>query len=135
MKAILRAGAALLGLLLAGSASFGYVWVSPVFKQPYPQAPNFYNTGGVYYYDAWGRVMGPYYFIQPPCPPFGGILPGKTGDAIMSGNLPHTLLLSKEGLAIGNVPMIGQKHEKGSGQEGPHAGAGLPEMGARRSRT
>lgn len=129
MKAILRGGAGLLACLLAASVSPAYVFVSPVFKQPYPQAPSPCNTGGVYFIDAWGRVVGPYYFLQPPCQPFNGLLPGPTGQAIMAGNLPHTLLLSKEGLAIGNVPLVGQKRDGGSHEQGSHPGAGLPEMG------
>ena len=109
MKAILRAGTGLIGLLLAASVSFGYVFVTPVYKCPYPQAPNMCNTGPVYYHDAWGRLIGPYYYLRPPCQPFGGVLPGPTGEAIRSGNLPHTLLLSKEGMMIGQVPLFGQK--------------------------
>jgi hypothetical protein len=129
MKAILRAGAGLLGLLLAASVSFGYVLVSPVFRQPYPQAPDMYNSTGYYLIDSWGRLTGPYYNLRPPCQPFGGMLPGKTGQAIMSGNVPHTLLLSKEGLAIGQVPLVGQKNAKGTPEQSKLPGAGLPEMG------
>ncbi len=130
MKAILRGGAGLLGLLLASSVSFGYVLVTPVYKQPYPQAPDMYNSAAYYLIDGWGRLTGPYYYLRPPCQPFGGMLPGKTGQAIMSGNVPHTLLLSKEGLAIGVVPLVGQKNAKGPPEQGgPGPGAGLPDMG------
>jgi hypothetical protein len=129
MKAIHRAGTGLIGLLLAASVSFGYVFVTPVYKCPYPQAPNMCNTGPVYYYDAWGRLIGPYYYLRPPCQPFNGVLPGPTGQAIMSGNLPHTLLLSKEGLAIGHVPLIGQQTAKGTPEQGGSGpGAGLPDL-------
>jgi hypothetical protein len=129
MKAILRAGAALLGLLLAGSVSFGYVLVTSVYRCPFPQAPDLRNTGGVYYIDAWGRLNGPYYYLRPPCQPFNGVLPGKTGQAIMSGNLPHTLLLSKEGLVIGHVPLVGQKAAAGAPEQaGAGPGAGGPEL-------
>jgi hypothetical protein len=52
------------------------------------------------------------------------MLPGPTGQAIMSGNLPHTLLLSKEGMVIGNVPMLGKKQsqDQGNAEAGPNGG-------------
>ncbi len=130
MKAILRLGASLLGLLLLVSASHGYYWVSPVFKQPYPVAPSPSNSG-FYLMDAYGRWTGPHYYLVPPHGPFNGILPGPTGQAIMSGNLPHELLLSKQGMTLGNVPLLGKKQPQpepeGSGQGGPPMG-GAPHM-------
>jgi hypothetical protein len=130
MKAILRWSAGLLSLLLLGSVCDGYYWVTPVFKQPYPVAPSPSNSG-FYLVDAYGRLIGPHYYLVPPCQPFNGMLPGKTGQAIQQGYLPHTLLLSKEGMVIGKVPRVG---EKGSPQAPgyPQPGAGLPQSGMAR---
>src|ERR1035438_741474 len=88
MKAILRWGAALVGLLLVTQISHGYVWATPVSKCPYPIAPSPSNSG-FYLMDAYGRWTGPHYYLVPPCKPFGGMLPGRTGEMIMSGYLPH----------------------------------------------
>jgi hypothetical protein len=128
MKAIIRAGAGLVGLFLVASLAQAYVWVSPVFKTPLQHAPDV-RTSAVYYYDAYGRLIGPFYNLTPPFQPFTMPLPGKTGQAIQSGYLPHTLLLSKEGLSIGNVPMLGGKQEHGSAPN-PNGspGAGLPNL-------
>jgi hypothetical protein len=109
MKAILHSFASLFGLLAVAAIGHGYygpgyTWVTPVYRCPYPQAPSPSNSG-FYLPDAYGRPI-PHYYLVPPGRPFNGYLPGPTGAAIMSGNLPHTLLLSKEGLTIGNVPML-----------------------------
>ena len=129
MKAIFRTFAGLLGLLLITTVTQSYEWVSPVFKQPYPIAPSPSNSG-FYIVDGWGRLTGPHYYLVPPCQPFNGMLPGKTGAAIQQGYLPHTLLMSKEGLAIGKVPLLGQKHGA-SAPESPYPspGTGLPQVG------
>jgi hypothetical protein len=128
MKAIIRWSAGLLSLLLLGSSSDARVWISPVFKTPLPHAPSPSNSG-FYLVDAYGRLTGPHYYLVPPCPPFGGMLPGPTGQAIMSGYLPHTLLLSKEGLAIGKVPLLGQKQAQGGPETpSPAPGAGMPQF-------
>src|SRR4051794_23274464 len=115
MKAILRTSAGLFGLLLLASVSQaqGTYWASPVFKQPYPVAPSPSNSGGIYLPDSLGRPTGPHYYLVPPCQPFNGMLPGPTGAAIQQGYLPHTLLLSKQGMEIGKVPLLGQKHAAG----------------------
>jgi hypothetical protein len=126
MKAILRRSAALLSLLLLSSVSHGQVAYSPVFKTPLAQAPSPSNSG-VYVVDVYGNWTGPHYYLVPSCRPFNGILPGATGQAIMSGNLPHKLLLSKAGMDIGCVPMLGHKQS----EPGPsHAGngEGIPPM-------
>jgi hypothetical protein len=129
MKSILRWSAGLLGLLLLGSVSDGYYWVTPVFKQPYPAAPSPSNSG-FYLVDAYGRCTGPHYYLVPPFQPFNGMLPGKTGQAIQQGYLPHTLLMSKEGMALGNVPLLGQKSaQQAQGVANPQAGAGMPQAG------
>ena len=107
MKAIIPWGAGLLSLLLLGPASHARIWISPVFKTPLPYAPSPSNSG-FYLVDACGHLTGPHYYLVPPCQPFNGMLPGPTGMAIQQGNLPHTLLLSHEGLAIGNVPQLSQ---------------------------
>jgi hypothetical protein len=125
MKALIRSALGLLALLLIGSVSDGYYWVSPVFKQPYPVAPSPSNSG-FYLMDAYGRWTGPHYYLMPPCSPFNGILPGQTGAAIQDGYLPHTLLMGKEGLAIGNVPLLGQKKSV----EAPEQQNGAPSNGA-----
>lgn len=109
MKAILRWGTGLLSLLLLGSGSYAYVWVTPVTRCPYPQAPSLYNTAPIYYVDSYGRLSAPYYYLVPPGRPYNGYLPGPIGAAITSGNLPHNLLLSKEAMSIGNMPLLGQK--------------------------
>ena len=84
MKAILRSGAALAGLLLVSSVSFGYVWCTPVLKMPYPQAPDTYNSG-FYLMDAWGRLTGPHYYLVPPGMPFNGILPMNCTASVKNG--------------------------------------------------
>jgi hypothetical protein len=106
MKAILRWGAALLSLLLLSSISHGYYWVSGALRTPLPHAP---DTRGPGYYsqNAYGQWSGPHYYLVPPNRPFGGMLPGPTGQAIMWGNLPHTLLMGKQGMSMGNAPMLG----------------------------
>ncbi|MBI3821177.1 MAG: hypothetical protein HY289_00685 [Planctomycetes bacterium] len=131
MNAINRFGAGLLGLLLFSAAAHSQdrIWISPVFKTPLPSAPSA-SGPGFYYVDAYGRICGPSYYLRPAFPPFNGILPGATGQAIMSGNLPHELLLSKEGMKLGNVPLLGQKKKPQGGEEasGPPPGAGMPPM-------
>jgi hypothetical protein len=123
MKAILRWGASLVGLLLVSAVASAYYWVTPVLKCPYPVAPSPCN-GGFYLLDSQGRWTGPHYYLVPPCRPFNGILPGKTGGMIMAGNLPHTWLMSKEGLSIGNVPMVGG----GGPPQPPYANPTMPTM-------
>jgi hypothetical protein len=128
MNALIRWGAGLLSLLLLGSTSHARVWISPVFKTPLPHAPSPSNSG-FYLVDACGRLTGPHYFLVPPCAPFNGMLPGPTGMAIQQGNLPHTLLLSQEGLAIGNVPQWGPNPGHGaSSKPYPGPGAGMPQF-------
>lgn len=128
MKAIFRWGVGLLGLLLLGNLSHGYVLVTPVTRCPYPVAPSLYNTPSYYLMDAYGNWTGPYTYLVPPFKPFQGFLPGPTGAAIASGNLPHTLLLSKEGLAIGKMPMVGQVAKHGEAPPNPLPGTGMPPM-------
>jgi hypothetical protein len=104
MKAI-RLSLGLAGLLLVSTFAHAYYWVTPVTRCPYPQAPSTWNSG-YYLMDAYGRWTGPHYYLVPPTGPFNGFLPGPVGCAIMSGNLPHTLLMGKEGMNIGNMPML-----------------------------
>jgi len=127
MKAILRWGAALVSLLLLTSMSHGDYWVSPVFRTPFQQAPDT-RSGGFYLPDGNGGWTGPHYYLVPPHRPFGGILPGPTGQAIMSGNLPHDLLMSKQGMSIGNVPMRGHEPQNQGGHSHQHGGGGNAPM-------
>jgi hypothetical protein len=87
MKAIIRWGAGLFGLLLLTSVSHGYVWVSPVFKTPLPCAPDCFGPG-FWMQGPHGMWYGPNYYLMPPCGPFNGMLPGPTGKALMTGGLP-----------------------------------------------
>ena len=125
MKAILRCGTGLLSLLLLCTTSSARDWITPVYKTPYPVAPSPSNSG-YYYVDGYGRLSGPHYYLVPPNPPFNGHLPGPIGQAIMAGNLPHTLLMNKEAMSIGNAPLLGQK--KGHGAAPGHHGAEMPQM-------
>ena len=126
MKAILRSSIGLLSLLLLSSVSHGQIAYSPVFKTPLAQAPSTWNSG-FYVVDAYGRVTGPHYNLTPPCAPFNGILPGPIGQAIMSGNLPHELLLNKKAMTLGDVPLLGQKKGHGGAAEnGPPMPAMTP---------
>ena len=123
MKATLRWGMGLVGLLLVSSFAHAYIWVTPVYWCPYPQAPNTSNSG-FYLMDSQGRWTGPHYYLVPPNPPFRGVVPGPVGSAIMSGNLPHTLLMSKQGMTLGNVPMLPDQRQGILNFGGPnHAGA------------
>ena len=129
MKAIIRGSFGLLSLLLLASVSHGWYYASAVFKTPLPTAPDCFNPG-YYMQGPCGMWYGPNYYLMPPCQPFNGMLPGPTGQAIMSGFLPHTQLLSKDGLAIGRVPMLGQKSSAGEPESPyPNPGAGLPAVG------
>jgi hypothetical protein len=115
MKAILRWGTALLSLLLLTSASHAqYQLVSPVFKTPFPSVPSPSNMTGFYLMDAYGRWSGPHYYLVPPHPPTRGVLPGPIGQAIMSGNLPHELLMNKQAMAatLEGMPMLGKHGEQ-----------------------
>lgn len=125
MKAILRAGAGLFGLLLLTSTIHGYNWVTPVTKQPYPIAPS-PATGGYYLMDANGHWCGPHYYLVPPFPPHNGFLPGPVGQAIMAGNLPPELLKSKEAMTLGNMPMLGKKQAPQTPQPAPGQGMAAP---------
>jgi len=87
MKAIIRWGVGLFGLLLLTSVSHGYEWVSPVFKCPLPYAPDCCNPG-FWAQGPHGMWYGPNYYLMPPCGPFNGMLPGPTGKALMTGGLP-----------------------------------------------
>jgi hypothetical protein len=113
MKAIIRTAAGLLSLLLFSGVSQARIWISPVYKTPLPCAPSPSNSGGFFLVNERGCLTGPHYYLVPPFPPFNGILPGPTGHAIQQGNLPHTLLLSHQGMAVGNVPYLGQQHAQG----------------------
>ena len=121
MKAILRWGAALVALLVLTSVSFGQVRYSPVLKVPYRQAPDCYNSG-FYLFDAWGRPTGPHYYLVPPTGPFNGILPGPIGKGIQSGQLPHHVLMSKDGMSIGNAPVLGKQQAPSGGGPNPYGG-------------
>jgi hypothetical protein len=127
MKAIFHWSIGLLSLLLLASASHGQIAYSPVFKTPLAQAPSPSNSG-FYLVDAYGRLTGPHYNLMPHCPPFNGMLPGPIGQAIMSGNLPHELLLDKKAMTLGNVPLLGQK--KGQGEHGGGSPAPMQAMNA-----
>jgi hypothetical protein len=127
MKAILRWGLGLVGLLLVSAVAHGYYWVTPVTKCPYPQAPSICNSG-FYMMDAYGRWSGPHYYVYPPMQPHQGPLPGPVGQAIMAGNLPHTLLM-KEGANMGGFPMLPSNrhglfnfggHQQGNGPPPPN---------------
>jgi hypothetical protein len=129
MKAILRWGTALLSLLLLTSASHAqYQLVSPVFKTPFPSVPSPSNSSGIYLMDAYGRWTGPHYYLVPPHQPFGGVLPGPIGQAIMSGYLPHELLMDKQAMAatLEGVPTLGKhgKPQQAAPQQPPHGGHG-----------
>jgi hypothetical protein len=113
MKATLRWGMGLVGLLLVTSFAQAWMWVSPVFWCPYPAAPNTCNSG-YYLMDVYGNWTGPHYYLVPPNPPFGGVLPGATGRAIMAGNLPHNLLMSNQGMQVGNVPYVQEPRKQGT---------------------
>ena len=125
MKATLHASAGLIALLVLSSISYGQVGCSPVFRVPYRQAPDCYNSG-FYLVDPWGRLTGPHYYLVPPTGPFNGILPGPIGNAIMSGHVPHHLLKSKEAMTIGNAPLLGKKPEAGGGGPMPTQYGGPP---------
>jgi hypothetical protein len=125
MKAILRWGVGLVGLLLFTSYSFGQVGYSPVLKVPYRQAPDCYNSG-FYLMDAWGRCTGPHYYLVPPTGPFNGILPGPIGKGIQSGQLPHHMLMSKDGMSIGNAPVLGKQQAPSGGGSNPYGGGPNP---------
>ena len=128
MKAIIRGAAGLSCLLLLASVSHAWYYATAVYKCPFPQAPDCYGPG-YYAQGPQGMWYGPNYYLVPPTGPFNGVLPGPTGQAIMSGYLPHKLLLSKDGLAIGNVPLLGQKQGTGGEQPPyPTPGAGLPQL-------
>jgi hypothetical protein len=118
MKAILRWGLGLVGLVLISSIAHGYYWTTPVTKCPYPQAPSVWNSG-FYLMDAYGRWSGPHYNLYPPMQPFQGALPGPVGQAIFAGNLPHPLLM-KEGANTGGFPMIQKGHGHGLFNFGGH---------------
>jgi hypothetical protein len=81
MKAVMRWGGGLGAVLLFSSVSFGWNWASPVFKTPFPMAPDACGPG-YYVVGPCGMVYGPNYWLQPPCPPFNGMLPGRTGQAL-----------------------------------------------------
>jgi hypothetical protein len=69
MKAIICRLAALLALTLAPSlARAQCCWTPP------PQAPDFRGPG--YYYSNCYTAYGPMYYVRPPFPPYGGVIPG-----------------------------------------------------------
>jgi hypothetical protein len=125
MKAIFRTSTIFFGLLALASVSQGYYWVSAALRTPLPIAPSPANSG-FYLVDAWGRLSGPHYWLMPPCQPFNGILPGPTGAAIQAGNLPHTLLMSKDGMTLGNVPMLGQQQAPNGPPSPPYPQPTMP---------
>jgi hypothetical protein len=92
MKAKLAGIGALLGLAWLSSASQAcmpcYV-CSPVFNVPLPIAPSPCSMPGFYTWcpdgTCYGTVYGPNYYLRPPFPPFQGVLPGTTGQAIAAG--------------------------------------------------
>jgi hypothetical protein len=104
MKAILRWGAGLFGLLLLTPMvnAQGYNWATAVTKCPFPQAPDMYNSG-FYLMDWCGRVTGPHYYLVPPCPPFNGARPGRNGQGVQQAQLPNAY---PHGLGLANPGMI-----------------------------
>src|SRR5688500_9328051 len=112
MKALLRLGVVFAGLFVVASISPAYVLVSPVFKQPYPRAPDAY-TSAFFLLVPWGRVTGPHYYFVPPFQPFQMPLPGPTGHGIQTGTLSHSFLMSKQGLTLGNVPLLADRKHQG----------------------
>jgi hypothetical protein len=127
MKAILRWSAGTLSLLLLASFSQAQdrIWVSAALKTPLPIAPSPSNSG-FYYVDGYGRLVGPNWYLTPPCPPFNGMLPGPIGCAIMSGNLPHKLLLNKEAMTLGDAPLLQSKKHGRQGPPEPRNGPVMP---------
>src|SRR5262245_13519978 len=106
MRAFIRLGIGLLGLLLVGSVSEGYVLVSPVTKCPLGHAPDMFSVGPTYYMGTDGRIYGPYYNLRPTFPPQRGYLPGPMGQAIQSGFLPYELMKTKEAMDISYMPLL-----------------------------
>src|SRR5258708_7684660 len=63
---------------------YPYQAYSPVFKQPLLSNPDGCGPG-YYYYDCYGTLYGPTYYIRPPWEPFNGILPGpKNGPPVQA---------------------------------------------------
>lgn len=97
MKATLATLGALVPLAclpasLAAQCTPCYV-CSPALCVPLPVAPSLCNTPGFYVQYPDGTVYGPNYYLRPPYPPFNGILPGPTGQAIRG----HTQRVSHPG--------------------------------------
>jgi hypothetical protein len=75
MRAIIRCGGGLLGLLLLTSVSTAYPpWCNPLTQQPYPTAPDACGYG-FYVVGPYGMVYGPNYYLVPPFRPVGTCLP------------------------------------------------------------
>ena len=125
MKAILRWSLGIFALVALGSVSDAYIWISPVYRRPYFTAPDT-CTARYYYLDPWGRVEGPYFALYPPFPPVANPTPGPVGHAIASGNLPHTLLMSKAGVDLGDAPLLKDRGKKGGPPAHPPAPHGPP---------
>ncbi len=96
MHAITRWGGGLCAVLLFSSVSFaqGYYWATPVFKTPYPTAPDACGPG-YYVANQCGAVYGPNYWLLPPFPPYNGPAPppgcgnrGPTGPNAPPGGPP-----------------------------------------------
>lgn len=79
---------------------------SPVFNWPLGVAPSPCNMPGFYSWcpngACYGVWSGPNYYVRPPFPPFGGILPGPTGKAISDGrcvSYPGSQAMGPPGMA------------------------------------
>jgi hypothetical protein len=83
MKAIMRWGSGLVALLLFASLSFAWDWQSPVFRTPFPVAPDACGPGW-YTQHPCGMVYGPHHYVMPPGMPFCGMLPGEKGRYLMA---------------------------------------------------
>src|SRR5439155_1627022 len=107
MKAIIRSGAGLLGLLLLSVPGLAQdrIWVSAVLRQPLPYAPSPCNSG-FYYVDAYGRLCGPHYGnLTPPFPmhaPYAMPMPYAAPPVANSPGSPYPPMRT-----VGYVPYVG----------------------------
>ena len=109
MRALVRCGGGLTGLLLAASVSLGQHWIHPVTRAPILPAPDACGPGW-YAPGPQGMVYGPNYYLVTPWAPHNGFRPGcPPSGGGGNGNMPQCPnAMGMPGMPPGMLPQPGQ---------------------------
>src|SRR5262249_49514690 len=105
----------------AGHSQYPVTFITPVFRQPIPSAPDACGPGW-YTVCPDGTAFGPNYSVYPPWPPFNGMLPGPQGKFIMAGRPVQPPIQPQFVMGPHGVPMPAPSYAPGAEPRLPNVG-------------